>query len=316
MILCFGLDSCLHDDDIINSRELGSRRDRAKPICNRRATSNDVTNFSSIDYIKEHESDNDNPSILQTAKNLDVYRYKITIEYLGTVFVGWQKQSGDISIQQTLEDGIYKFTGEIVVVHGAGRTDAGVHALGQVAHFDLVKYMCPYKVMQAINYFVRDYNIAVVDCVLVDKDFHARFSALERHYVYRIINRPSQVIIDLNRAWWIKQPLDVEAMRRGASYLIGHHDFSSFRGKFCQAKSPIKTLSKLIITQKNEEIKIYFSARSFLHNMVRNIVGSLVLVGRNIWQEDDIQKVLDAKKREAAGAKAPACGLYFLRVDY
>ncbi|MCC8372445.1 MAG: tRNA pseudouridine(38-40) synthase TruA [Rickettsia endosymbiont of Pseudomimeciton antennatum] len=281
MILCFGLDSRLHGND-----------------------------------IKEHESDNDNPSILQTTKNLDFYRYKIIIEYLGTVFVGWQKQSGAISIQQTLEDGIYKFTGEKVAVHGAGRTDAGVHALGQVAHFDLVKYMDPYKVMQAINYFVRSYNIAVVDCILVDKDFHARFSALERHYVYKIINRPSQVIIDLNRAWWIKQPLDVEAMRCGASYLVGHHDFSSFRGKFCQAKSPIKTLSELIITQENEKIKIYFSARSFLHNMVRNIVGSLVLVGRNIWKENDIQKVLDAKKREIAGAKAPACGLYFLRVDY
>ncbi|WP_375359038.1 tRNA pseudouridine(38-40) synthase TruA [Candidatus Tisiphia endosymbiont of Neophilaenus lineatus] len=247
---------------------------------------------------------------------VDFYRYKITIEYLGTAFVGWQRQCNAISIQQILEDGIYKFTGEKVMVHGAGRTDSGVHALGQVAHFDLVKYMQPYKVIQAINYFVRSYHIGVVDCILVDGDFHARFSAVERHYVYRIINRPSQVIIDLNRAWWIKQPLDIEAMKYGAFYLIGNHDFSSFRGKYCQAKSPIKTLSKLVIIQENNDIKIYVSARSFLHHMVRNIVGSLVLVGRNIWQAGDIQKALDAKKREAAGIKAPACGLYFLRVDY
>ncbi len=245
---------------------------------------------------------------------IDFYRYKITIEYLGTAFIGWQKQSNAISIQQTLEDSIYKFTNETVTVYGAGRTDAGVHALGQVAHFDLVKHMQPYKVMQAINYFVRSYNIGVIDCVIVKKDFHARFSALERHYVYKIINRPSQVIMDLNRAWWIRQLLDVEAMRRGASYLIGKHDFSSFRAKCCQAKSPIKTLSKVEITQKHEEIKIYFSAQSFLHHMVRNIVGVLVLVGRSVWNEGNIRKSLDAKER--AGIKAPAYGLYFLKVDY
>ena len=170
--------------------------------------------------------------------------------------------------------------------------------------------------MEAINHFVRSYNIGIVACTLVDKDFHARFSATERHYVYKIINRSGQVVIDLERAWWIRKPLDVEAMRQGSLHLIGHHDFSSFRARHCQAKSPMKTLSKLIVEQEGEEIRLYLSAPSFLHNMVRNIVGSLVLVGRNIWQENDIKKVLDAKKRECAGAKAPACGLYFLKTDY
>lgn len=247
---------------------------------------------------------------------MDTHRYKVTVEYLGTAFVGWQKQSHAASVQQVLEDGIYKFSGERVIVYGAGRTDTGVHALGQVAHFDLIKYVDPYKVMQSINYFVRPYNVGIIDCVIVDQNFHARFSAKKRHYVYRIINRPGQVVIDLNRAWWIRQRLDVEGMNKAAGCLIGNHDFSSFRSKFCQAQSPIKTLSKLIITQKDEEIRFYFAAPSFLHNMVRNIVGSLVLVGRHIWSSDTIKKVLEVQRREAAGAKAPACGLYLIKVDY
>ncbi|XVN42171.1 MAG: tRNA pseudouridine(38-40) synthase TruA [Candidatus Rickettsia vulgarisii] len=248
--------------------------------------------------------------------NTNTHRYKITIEYLGTNFAGWQRQDNIMSIQQMLEDAIYKFSHEKVIVHGAGRTDSGVHAIGQVAHFDLQKPMTPYKVMQAINHFVRADNIGVTKCEIVNDDFYARFSAKARHYIYRIINRSGQVIIDHNRAWWISQPLNVEAMREGASYLIGNHDFSSFRSKDCQAKSPIKTLSELIITEENEEIRLYFSAPSFLHNMVRNIVGSLVLVGRNIWEKEEIKKVLEARRREAAGTKAPACGLYFLKVDY
>lgn len=247
---------------------------------------------------------------------MENHRYKVTIEYLGTAFVGWQKQAGSTSVQQVLEDGIYKFSGERVIVYGAGRTDTGVHALGQVAHFDLIKYVDPYKVMQSINYFMRPYNVGIIDCVVVDQHFHARFSAKKRHYVYRIINRPGQVVIDLHRAWWIRQRLDVDEMNKAAEHLIGNHDFSSFRSKFCQAQSPIKTLSKLIITQKDEEIRFYFAAPSFLHNMVRNIVGSLVLVGRHIWSSDAIKKVLEVQKREAAGVKAPACGLYLVKVDY
>ncbi len=248
--------------------------------------------------------------------NINSHRYKITIEYLGTGFAGWQRQANITSIQQILEESVYKFTGENVTLHAAGRTDAGVHAIGQVAHFDLTKLIPTYKVMQAINHFVRTHNIGITKCEIVDENFHARFSAIARHYVYRIINRTGQVIIDLNRAWWIKQPMNINSMRKSAAYLIGYHDFSSFRSKDCQAKSPIKTLTNLIITQENDEIRLYFSAPSFLHNMVRNIVGSLVLVGRNIWQEEDIKRALEAKNREAAGIKAPACGLYFLKVDY
>ncbi|MCC8417727.1 MAG: tRNA pseudouridine(38-40) synthase TruA [Rickettsia endosymbiont of Bryobia graminum] len=247
---------------------------------------------------------------------MNTHRYKITVEYLGTDFAGWQRQDNIMSIQQMLEEAVYKFSNEKVIVHGAGRTDSGVHAIGQIAHFDLQKTMTPYKVMQAINHFVRSHNIGITECEIVDNDFHARFSAKERQYIYRIISRSGQIIIDHNRAWWIRQPLNIEAMREGASYLIGNHDFSSFRSKDCQAKSPIKTLSKLIITKENEEIRLYFSAPSFLHNMVRNIVGSLVLVGRNIWEQEEIKKVLEARKREAAAVKAPSCGLYFLKVDY
>ncbi len=248
--------------------------------------------------------------------NIPSYRYKITIEYLGTGFAGWQRQANVMSIQQILEEGVYKCTGEKVIIHAAGRTDAGVHAIGQVAHFDLSKLMPAYKVMQAINHFVRTSNVGVTSCSLVNEDFHARFSALGRHYVYRIINRLGEVVIDRNRAWWIKQRLDIIAMQKGGQYLLGNHDFSTFRSRDCQANSPIKTLSQLIITQEREEISLYFSAPSFLHNMVRNIVGSLVLVGRNIWHETDIKKALEAKRREEGGIKAPACGLYFLKVDY
>lgn len=248
--------------------------------------------------------------------NITSYRYKITIEYLGTSFAGWQRQENVISIQQILEEGVYQFTGEKVTIHAAGRTDAGVHAIGQVAHFNLSKLLPPYKVMHAINHFVAIHNIGVTSCALVNEDFHARFSARQRHYIYRIINRHGNLIIDKNRAWWIKQPLDINAMQKGATYLVGNHDFSTFRAKDCQASSPIKTLSELTITRQAEEIQLYFAAPSFLHNMVRNIVGSLVLVGRNLWQAEDIKKALEAKKREECGVKAPACGLYFLKVDY
>lgn len=247
---------------------------------------------------------------------MDYYRYKITIEYLGTGLAGWQRQDDVLSIQQRLEEAIYQFSREKVTVVAAGRTDAGVHALAQVAHFDLIKYLDPYKVLEAINHFLRPYTIGVIDCSLANNDFHARFSAIARHYMYRVINRPTSLVIDLNRAWWIRQPLDVDAMRLGAINLIGHHDFTSFRGKYCQAKSAVKTLSKIEITQENKEIRFYLSAPSFLHNMVRNIVGSLVLVGRGVWQEKNIKNALEAKCRTAVGVKAPAHGLYFLKADY
>jgi len=245
-----------------------------------------------------------------------MYRYKITIEYLGTNLAGWQRQSGVMSVQQILEEAIYKFSGEQVTLFGSGRTDAGVHAIAQIAHFDISKYLEPYKIIRAINYFVRAYTVVVCDCELVDGNFHARFSATARHYVYRILNRPYHSVINLDRVWWISLPLDLPAMQKSSSYLLGKHDFTSFRAGSCQSKSPIKTLTKLDIIKENEEIKLYFSAPSFLHHMVRNIVGSLVLVGKNVWQAEYVKEVLEAKDRKAAGSTAPACGLYFLKVDY
>lgn len=245
-----------------------------------------------------------------------MHRYKIIVEYLGSEFVGWQRQNNGLSIQGLLEDSIYKFSKEQAVIFAAGRTDAGVHAVGQVGHFDLANYRDPYKVMHSINHFVRPYKVAVTNCLIVDGEFHARFSAVARHYVYRIINRSSDLAIDFNRAWLIKKPLDIKALQQGASYLIGTHDFTSFRAKHCQAKSAIKTLSSIEISKSCDEIKIYVSAPSFLHHMVRNIVGTLVLVGLGKWQPQDVKVALDAGRREAAGSTAPACGLYFLRADY
>ncbi len=245
-----------------------------------------------------------------------MYRYKITIEYLGTNLAGWQRQLEVISVQQILEEAIYKFSGEQATLFGSGRTDAGVHAIGQVAHFDLSKYLEPDKIIRAINYFTRPYKVGVWDCELAPNHFHARFSAIARHYVYRILNRPYPSVIDLDRIWWISVPLDVSSMQKSGNYLLGKNDFTSFRAGSCQSKSPTKTLTKLDIIKENEEIKLYFSAPSFLHHMVRNIVGSVVLVGKNIWQPEQMQQVLEAKNRKVAGPTAPACGLYFIKSDY
>ena len=244
------------------------------------------------------------------------YRYKLIIEYVGTNISGWQYQSNALSIQQIIQEAIYNFSGETAILHAAGRTDAAVHAYGQVAHFDLSRYFTTHRVMQAINHFVRPHLVGIIDCEIVDHNFHARFSATGRHYLYRIINRSGKVIIDHDRAWWIKQSLDIDRMREGAMYLIGKHDFTSFRATQCQAKSPVRTLSTLDIVKHGDNINIYISALSFLHHMVRNIVGSLVLVGNGKWQPQDIKIALEARKREAAGATAPAHGLYFLKVDY
>jgi len=245
-----------------------------------------------------------------------MYRYKISIEYLGTNLAGWQRQSGVISVQQILEEAIYKFSGEQVTLFASGRTDAGVHAIAQIAHFDLPKCLEPYKIIRAINHFARPYAVGIWDCELVDNNFHARFSAIARHYVYRILNRPYPSVINHDRVWWVSLPLDVAAMQKSSFYLLGQHDFTSFRASLCQSKSPIKTLTKLNIVKENEEIKLYFSAPSFLHHMVRNIVGSLVLVGKNVWQPEQMKKALEAKDRKAAGPTAPACGLYFMNTDY
>jgi tRNA pseudouridine38-40 synthase len=243
-------------------------------------------------------------------------RYKITLEYIGKGFCGWQRQQSSLSIQEVIEEAIFKFTKEQVTLFAAGRTDAGVNAYGQVAHFDLTKKIDAKKAVQSINHFIRPQPIGVLFCQEVEDDFHARFSALERKYVYKILNRKSIIIIDRGSKCWIRDKLDIVAMQQGASYLIGNHDFSSFRAAACQAKSPVKTLTKIEIIQNNEDINIYLTAPSFLHNMVRNIVGSLLLVGRGIWSPEKIQDILTQKNRSCAGPTAPPEGLYFLGPKY
>jgi len=246
----------------------------------------------------------------------NTYRYKITLEYLGSGYCGWQRQKDGLSLQQVVEEAIYAFSKEPVLVSVAGRTDAGVHAYGQVAHFDLSVQLEPKRLMHSINHFCIGHTIGVVAAQLVDSEFNARFSVKSRHYVYKILNRKQVNIVNKGLVCWVKDILDVAAMQRASKYLLGRHDFSSFRASECQAKSPMKTVDKIEIIKHGEFIEIHVSALSFLHHMVRNIVGSLVMVGKGRWSEEKIKEVLEAKDRRAAGPTAPAEGLYFLRVDY
>ena len=235
------------------------------------------------------------------------FRYKITLEYVGAGFCGWQRQAEALSLQQLIEEAIFKFSKESVLVTAAGRTDAGVNAYGQVASFDLATFYEPRRVMHSINHFCRPHKVGVIDCRLVDQGFNARFSAKQRYYVYKIINRQSINIINAGLQYWVREPLDVELMRKAASYLIGKHDFSSFRAAQCQSSSPIKTISN---------IEIYVSAISFLHHMVRNIVGNLLQVGKGIWPPEKMKEILEQRNRSKGAPTAPAEGLYFLKVDY
>lgn len=243
-------------------------------------------------------------------------RYRITIEYDGTPFVGWQRQAEGLSIQGLLEEAIRKFTGEIVTVHGAGRTDAGVHALGQVAHIDLTKEWAPSRVRDAMNFHLRPHSIGIVAAEAVGPDFHARFSAVKRHYRYRLLTRRAPPILDKNRVWWTMRDLDAEAMAEAAKALIGKHDFTTFRAAQCQAQSPVKTLDVFDIRRSGEEIVCEVSARSFLHHQVRSMVGSLKLVGEGKWTPADLAAALAACDREACGPVSPASGLYLVGVDY
>lgn len=244
------------------------------------------------------------------------FKYKIIVEYLGTGFCGWQKQAEAMSVQQLIEEAIYKFSKEKVHVTAAGRTDAGVHAYGQVGSFELITKHDPYLVMHSINFFCRPHFVGVTDCQLVGAEFDARFSAKKRHYVYKILNRQGANIINYGRQYWIKDYLDIGLMKQAASYLIGNHDFTSFRASECQSASPVKTIETIEIIRNGENIEIYISAISFLHHMVRNIVGNLVQVGRGHWPPEKIKEVLEAKDRTKGAPMAPAEGLYFLRVDY
>lgn len=243
-------------------------------------------------------------------------RYKITIEYDGADFCGWQKQETQISVQSVIEEAIKKFSGEEAEVFASGRTDSGVHALGQVAHFDLSKEFPQDKVREAINFHLRPKPVVVIDAEEVDENFHARFSAKKRYYVYRALERQPPPVIQRGRVWHVHKVLDIAAMKKAAKFLIGKHDFSSFRDSQCQAKSPEKTLDEIRIERVGDEVHFYFTATSFLHHMVRNIVGTLEMVGRGKWPPEEVKKILEAKDRKEAGQTAPAEGLYFLRVEY
>ena len=243
-------------------------------------------------------------------------RYKLTVEYDGTGLAGWQRQDNAPSVQQSIEEAIQRFSGENVRSYCAGRTDAGVHATGQVAHCDFIKSFPAKTVQNAINFYLKPAAIAIVDSTIVPDTFHARFSAMRRHYLYRIINRPAPLILDSSRAWHLRTPLDITVMQEAAGFLIGHHDFTSFRAAACQAKSPMKTLEAITIARHEEQVTITVTAPSFLHHMVRNLVGTLVLVGEKKWQPKEVQKALLAKDRSAAGMTAPPQGLYFTKVEY
>ena len=243
-------------------------------------------------------------------------RFKLTIEYDGTPFAGWQWQDGAPTVQRVLTDAIAAFCGHAVKVAGAGRTDAGVHALAQVAHVDLEKDWRVDKVRDAVNAHLRPHPIAVLAAEKVADGFDARFSARKRHYLYRIANRRPDLALDRTRAWRVPRRLNVEAMHAAAQRLIGKHDFTTFRSTECQAKSPVKTLDVLDVTRHGDEVRIETSARSFLHNQVRSMVGSLALVGDGKWSADDLAAALAARDRARCGPVAPPEGLYLVSVDY
>ena len=243
-------------------------------------------------------------------------RYKLTIEYDGAGFVGWQRQDNGPSVQQALEEAIASFSGERATVYGAGRTDSGVHALGQVAHLDLARARETDVVRDAVNHHLSPAAIAVIAVEAVGGDFDARRSAVERVYRYRIANRRGPLALDRGRAWWLPKPLDAAAMDSAAQQLVGHHDFTSFRASECQAKSPDKTLDALTVERDGDVIVATARARSFLHHQVRNMVGTLKLVGESKWTSNDVAAALAARDRAMAGPTAPAEGLYLVAVGY
>jgi tRNA pseudouridine38-40 synthase len=243
-------------------------------------------------------------------------RFKLTVEYDGGPFVGWQRQDNGPSVQQAIEEAILKTAGETVTIHAAGRTDAGVHALGQVAHADLDYQIEADRLRDALNFYLRPTPVAIIAAEQVAEDFHARFSAKGRAYCYRIVNRRSPLTIDLGRAWHVKSPLDVPAMQKAAQLLLGHHDFTTFRASQCQAKSPMKTLDRLDVHRIGEDIEVIAEARSFLHHQVRNMVGSLSMVGIGKWSADRLKAALEAKDRAKGGPTAPPDGLYLTAIRY
>ena len=243
-------------------------------------------------------------------------RWRLTVEFDGQPFMGWQRQDHGPSVQQALEEAIHRMTGESVAVQAAGRTDAGVHALAMAAHVDLAKAVTEHRLREGINALVRPHPISAIAVEPVPDDWHARFSCIGRKYLYRILNRRSPPALDRGRVWHIAVPLDVAAMAEGAAMLVGRHDFTTFRSVHCQSDSPLKTLDRLDVKRVGEEIHVEAAARSFLHHQVRSMVGCLALVGRGQWRPDDIRRALEARDRAELGLNAPSDGLYFVEAVY
>ncbi|KQT44461.1 pseudouridine synthase [Aureimonas sp. Leaf454] len=244
-------------------------------------------------------------------------RYKLTVEYDGTRYVGWQRQANGHAVQEAIETAFEGFTGAKVTIFGAGRTDAGVHATGQVAHVDLAKDYRTDTVRDALNAYLRDEAVTILSAEVVPDSFDARFSARKRHYLYRIFNRRPPPAILKGQVWWVWTSLDVEAMDRAAKRLLGTHDFNTFRSAHCQAKNPVRTLDRLdVLKGPGDEVHIHASAQSFLHNQIRSFAGSLKLVGEHRWSEDDLVAALRSRDRKRCGPVAPPDGLYLTQVDY
>lgn len=243
-------------------------------------------------------------------------RWRLTIEYDGSPFMGWQRQEHGPSVQQAIEEALAKMTGELPTVHAAGRTDAGVHALAMSAHVEIEKRLTPHRLREGVNALVRPRPISVLSAEHAADDWHARFSCVGRRYLYRILNRRAPPALDRGRVWHIGVPLDVDAMAQGAALLVGRHDFTTFRSAQCQSDSPVKTLDRLDVSRAGDEIRIEAAARSFLHHQVRSMVGCLALVGRGQWRPADIKAALEARDRSALGFNAPPQGLYFVEALY
>ncbi|MDD3798273.1 MAG: tRNA pseudouridine(38-40) synthase TruA [Novosphingobium sp.] len=243
-------------------------------------------------------------------------RFALTIEFDGGPFMGLQRQAHGPSVQQAVEEAVFKVTGEDVRMHSAGRTDAGVHALAMRSHVDIAKPFTPFRLMEALNARLRPDPVAVIACEAVADDWHARFSCIGRSYLYRIVNRRAPLALERGRAWHVTRPLDAQAMQRAAQALVGRHDFTTFRSVHCQAQDPVKTLDRLDVRREGELVLIEAAARSFLHHQVRSMVGTLALVGLGQWREEQVGQALAARDRTALGLNAPPEGLYFVEAQY
>ncbi|MEA1013565.1 tRNA pseudouridine(38-40) synthase TruA [Sphingosinicella sp. LY1275] len=243
-------------------------------------------------------------------------RFRLTVEFDGRPFMGWQRQAHGPSVQQAIEEAVERMTGEQAVLHAAGRTDAGVHALAMTAHVDMAKEVTPFRLSEGLNALLAPQPVAILDAQVAADDFHARFSCIGRRYVYRIVNRRAPLTFEAGRAWRVAAPLDAAAMHEAAQLLVGRHDFTTFRSAHCQSESPLKTLDRLDVVREGDRIDFHVAARSFLHHQVRSMVGCLQLVGRGKWSARDLKEALEARDRAALGLNAPPDGLYFAAALY